>query len=433
MNFKKKEFFFSLLSFLVIFFTLILNIYSLNFSYLDLGIFINSQDTKTFEVHQRYYILYLINNLFDFDKKNFGIFLIFSQFFSFVIIYLHFYKNSLNKYLSFFFLINLNFLYAIFFDFHFEFYLLLIILIFVETKKNTLQLFIIFILPFIKDIYFFISIGMYIYLCLKYKKNHKFFLFIFLLSTTFLMISNSKNILNSFSNYSFDYKFLFIQFFYFLIILFPFFIFFKKNILENKIFLVGLPYLIFLIAYNNPNYFKFYYHYLIPITFVFFLAFYKFQVVSINKIIIIFIVTIHFSLSPLIGFPVSLIFKDTNIYYKNILTIANSSFVKEVKNKKNNIAYIQNNFFSPILYDYFKNVKVLDDNIFSKISIGDVIILNMNKNLFINDKKCKRNIDDTADEICIQFIKKIRKEFKILYEFKGIVVFENIKVNLSKI
>ena len=430
MNFKKIEFYFSLLIFLIIFLTLVLNIYSLNFSYFDLGIFINSQDTKTFDVHQRYYILYLINNLFDFDKKNFGIFLIFSQYFIFIIIYLHFYRNSPNKYLSFFFLINLNFLYTVFFDFHFEFYLVLLILIFVETKKNTLQLFIIFILPFIKDIYFFISIGMYIYLFLKYKKKHKFFLFIFLLSVTFLLISNYSDILNTFSDYSFNYKFLFKQFLYLSIILFPFFIFFEKNIFKNKIYLLGLPYIIFLFAYNNPNYFKFYYHYLIPITFVLFLAFFKFKITSINKRIIIFIVAIHFGLSPLIGFPVSLVFKDTNIYYKNILTIANSSFIKEVKNKKNNVAYIQNNFFSPILYSYFKNVKVLDDQIFTKISIGDVIILNKNKNLFIEDKKCKINTDNTGDEICIEFIKKIRKKFKILYEYENIIVFENMKINI---
>jgi len=62
MNLKKIERYFSFIIFFLIFITLIFNIYSLNFSYYDLGLFINSQDIKNIDNHERYYILYLINS-----------------------------------------------------------------------------------------------------------------------------------------------------------------------------------------------------------------------------------------------------------------------------------------------------------------------------------------------------------------------------------
>ena len=124
------------------------------------------------------------------------------------------------------------------------------------------------------------------------------------------------------------------------------------------------------------------------------------------------------------GFPVSLIFQNNNFYYKNILTYSNSNFINTIKNKKNNFVFIQNNFFSPILYDYFENVKVLDENIFLKISTGDVIILNQNKDLFIGDKKCRTNFNTNFSEICLQLVKKITNEFQVIYRYDNITVFE---------
>jgi len=424
MNLNKIERYLACIIFFIIFITLIFNIYSLNFSYYDLGLFTNSQDIKNIDAHERYYILYLINSLFDFNKKNFGIFLIFSQYIVFFLTYLYFYQNAQNKYLSFFFLINLNFLYVIFFDFHFEFYLLGLILIFIETKKNYIKFLIILIIPFIKDIYLFISFGMYIFLYFESKINHKIYFFTFLLSIIFFILNKFEYLSKIYSDYTFNYKFLLYQFLYFLIILFPFFIFLTKKILKEKILLIGLPYLIFLFLYNDPNYFKFYNHYLLPITFILFLALNRLEITHINKKIIIFIIAIHLFLSPLIGFPFSIIFKDNNIYYKNILMINNFNFISDIKNKRNNFAYVQNNFFSPILYDYFKNVQVLDHEILKKISIGDVIILNENKNLFIGDKKCPKKNNDKTNKICNNFKNKITKELKIIYNFNNIIIYE---------
>jgi hypothetical protein len=421
-NIKKNKlivfFFTSVL--LIIFFTLILNILNLNFSYFDLGLFIESTEEKTLTPNERYYFLYYFNNLFQIKKKTLGIFLIVSQYFCYLISFLYFYFNKSRNYFNCLYILNLNFLYALFFDFHFEFYLIIFILIFLNLKKNYLRFVIILLLPFIKDTFILISIGMIIYLYFINEKKTSFFSLSIFLVFGYIFEKNidllKKLSILDFFNIDLIIKKIFFQ----SLIILPFIFFLNKSILKNKIFIIIIPYFFFFFLHPNLNYLKFFYHYQVPVTFVFFYLIYKadIKIFTYKKIISYLIIFIQIIFSPLIGLPKSFLFKETNLYYKNILATDKLNYKDNIQHNDRSVLYVQNNVYSPLLYDHFYKIKVLNKDTIMQMSNIDYILLNQNKTFFLDDQKCSTKIENKKNSMCKKYYLEILEKTKVI-EIKG--------------
>ena len=398
-----KNYNFITLILFIYFLVLLFKTLSFDFSYFDLGLFIDS--FKSNEISSRYFLLGFINNLININNYAIiGLFLISLQFISLVITVIVLYKKNTD--LALLYLFNANTIYVLFFDFHFEFLLINFILVIFLTNNLIIKIIFIFFLPFIKDIYIFLSIGFLIF----YFQNIKKYYFVIIVFSSLFLFLISKNLYLIFDLYE-NIDFVLIKLLNLFIVLLSIFIIFQKfNLFINKISLILLPYLLFLLVFPLQNLTNIFYHYIHPIVFlILFIYFYSNNNLKLKKNIIFLYFLLNFLLSPLS--PIHTL-KKTDHNFLEFLNFNNFVILNNLDNhvNKDDILYIQNNFYSPIIANF--NLIPLPDSKFLKNN--SFLLLNLNKNIFLDDKLIPRNSF---------FLKKYLKDFDYQIIFKKDLIY----------
>ena len=424
---------------LIIFFSLILNLYESNFIANLIIIFLKN-------------LIIILPLLFLYKKK---FILVYALSLSFIIWY-----NSINAFHIDILIFPLSFIYFIS----------------IQNKKFNLSIIILLFFCLVKEIYILIAI---IYSIMLFKKINLYklillniifliffiFLYFYLIPQfTFFNIDNihEKNTyrvdiydwIYNFNDFNFDLN---IKFYLKKIILvlsvlfFYYFSFFKTD--KKYLLITSLILSIFILS-QNTNHSSIYSHYLIPLCAPMYFAFYEYYNNAIikkknsNKLIIIYISLFHIIISP--SFISLSFYSNINKYFKyenyfNLSNLEEKKFINEflkdlninkVISSTNDTYYsnldkfdfylpypsgINEKFYLPEKITVNKLVKILINkyNIKKVTLIPDYIIMKK-KNYWIYDKKYIDNYQENHEKYLI----KLNQNYRMIKEFKEILIYE---------